>query len=212
VSQTVESLGFNPANPRPHNKGLQPRRTPRTRERIERERTTPAFVSRHGFSRAERQPRRRRFPAAAGCRRNRGPRHARCWRDGVGMREAPGADSPNFPFREPGETRPPETRGFSPGALQPPEHESKESAPHPFLYRGTKADGTGRRRSPNLQSLIPREFPEISKNCQAPHLFTKVMAPHSTPLPPQHAQSYLASFQAGFGILTIGGKKEKSPD
>jgi hypothetical protein len=148
VSQTVESLGFNPANPRPHNKGLQPRRTPRTRERIERERTTPAFVSRHGFSRAERQPRRRRFPAAAGCRRK---------------REAPGADSPNFPFREPGETRPPETRGFSPGALQPPEHESKESAPHPFLYRGTKADGTGRRRSPNLQSLIPRDFPRSRK-------------------------------------------------
>ena len=38
------------------------------------------------------------------------------------------------------------------------------------------------------------------------------MAPHSTPLPPQCAQSYLAVFLAGLGILIIGGKEEKSPD
>ena len=67
-----ESAGFQPGEtPPPKDTGLQPRRTPRTRERIERDRTTPAFVSGHGFSRAEKKSRRRRFLAAAGCRRKR---------------------------------------------------------------------------------------------------------------------------------------------
>jgi hypothetical protein len=47
-------------SPARQNKGLQPRRTPRTRERIERERTAPAFG--HGFSRAEKESRRRPGP------------------------------------------------------------------------------------------------------------------------------------------------------
>jgi len=49
------------------------------------------------------------------------------------------------------------------------------------------------------------------KICQAPHLFTKVMPPHSTRLPPLYPQRVLAGFSAGLGILIIGGKKEISP-
>ncbi len=84
--------------------------------------------------------------------------------------------------------------------------------------QGQKRRVLTRRNPPQNRGLQPRLGPKIrapspmSFFCQPPHLFTKVMAPHSTPLPPQCAQSYLAVFIAGLGILIIGGKEEKSPD
>jgi len=121
-------------------------------------------VKGHGFQPCRKKSRRRRFLAAAGRRRNRGPHHARCWRDGVGKRRsawsrpaflhvsnsAPPHSRSNanrtIPRCEgsresagfqPGETPPPKTRGDSPGALPTPENESKESAPHPLSHQGT---------------------------------------------------------------------------
>ena len=52
--------------------------------------------------------------------------------------------------------------------------------------------------------LTPKDSP---KNCQEARLKTEVMTPHSTPLPPQYPQRYLAVFRAGLGILIIGGKE-----
>jgi hypothetical protein len=66
-------------------------------------------------------------------------------------------------------------------------------------------------RMSSTQSTQSGRNAAIVRNCQAPHLFTKVTAPDSKALPPQCSQRYLAGFIAGFGILIIGGKEEKFP-
>jgi len=66
-------------------------------------------------------------------------------------------------------------------------------------------------RMSSTQSTQSARNAAIVRNCQAPHLFTKVTAPDSKALPPQCSQRYLAGFIAGFGILIIGGKEEKFP-
>ncbi len=81
-----ESAGLKPGEtPPPKNKGLQPRHTPHPKERIERERTKPAFVSGHGFSRAKnnRAEGASLLPQAVG-----------------GSAAALEPTRPNFPFRE----------------------------------------------------------------------------------------------------------------
>ncbi len=52
---------------------------------------------------------------------------------------------------------------------------------------------------------------QMWKNCQAFRARYESFVQHSTPLPPQHSQRYLADFIAGLGILIIGGKEKISP-
>jgi hypothetical protein len=60
-----------------------------------------------------------------------------------------------------------------------------------------------------FELLKKLETERFVKNCQAFVEKTKVIAQHSTPLPPLYPQRVLAGLGAGLGILIIGGKKKK---